>query len=51
MSADTARPEHYFDGGFTYLLRNNMQFDVRAGVGANAAAVDFFAGSGLCVRF
>jgi hypothetical protein len=51
MSAETVRPEHYFDGGFTYLVSNNIQLDVRAGVGLNEAAADFFAGPGLSVRF
>jgi hypothetical protein len=48
--ADTVRPEHYFDGGFTYLLSNNVQWDIRGGVGLNNAAVDYFIGTGLSVR-
>jgi len=50
-SADTAKPEHYFNGGFTYLINNNIQWDIRAGVGLNDAADDFFAGSGISIRF
>ncbi len=49
--ADIARTEHYFNGGFTYLINNNMQFDIRAGVGLNAAADDYFLGMGLSIRF
>ena len=49
--ADTATPEHYFNGGFTYLLTDNVQYDVRAGVGLNEAADDYFVGTGLSVRF
>jgi hypothetical protein len=49
--ADVTRPEHYFDGGFTYLLSNDVQLDIRGGVGLNDAADDFFAGTGLSVRF
>jgi hypothetical protein len=49
--ADVALPENYFDGGFTYLINNNVQFDVRAGVGLNDAADDYFFGTGLSVRF
>jgi len=49
--ADTAQVEHYFNGGFTLLLSNDVQFDVRAGYGMNRAADDFFAGVGLSVRF
>ena len=48
--ADTAKPEHYFNGGFTYLLNNDVQFDVRAGVGLNNAADDYFVGVGGAVR-
>lgn len=50
-SADTERPEHFFNGGFTYLLSNDIQLDVRAGVGLNDAADDYFVGSGATVRF
>jgi len=50
-SADTARTQHYFDSGLTYLLNADVQFDIRAGVGLNAAAADYFAGIGLSVRF
>jgi hypothetical protein len=47
----TALPEYYFDGGFTYLVHPNLQLDIRAGVGLNDAADDFFGGSGAVVRF
>ena len=50
-SADTADVEHYFNGGFTYLVNNDVQFDVRAGSGLNGAADDFFVGTGLSIRF
>jgi hypothetical protein len=50
-SADTNHTENYFNGGFTYLLNDNVQWDIRAGVGLNEAADDFFVGSGLSVRF
>ena len=45
------KPEHYLNGGFTYLLSNDVQFDIRAGYGLNDAADDVFIGSGLSVRF
>jgi hypothetical protein len=44
-------PQHYFDGGFTYRVHNNLQLDIRAGVGLNEAADDYFAGSGAVFRF
>jgi hypothetical protein len=50
-SADTNRPEHYFNGGFTVLFGDNVQWDIRAGVGLNEAADDFFAGTGMSVRY
>lgn len=49
--ASTALPEYYFDGGFTFPITNDLQFDIRAGVGLNEPADDFFAGSGFVVRF
>lgn len=50
-SADTAVSEHYFNGGFTYLISNDVQWDIRAGTGLNDAADDFFIGTGLSIRF
>ncbi len=44
-------PRHSFDGGFTYLIRPSLQFDAFGGVGLSDAAVDWFIGSGLSVRF
>lgn len=49
--ARTARTQHYFDAGFTYLINNNVQLDMSAGVGLNEAANGFFAGAGLSIRF
>jgi len=50
-SADTEKPQHYFDGGFTYQFTNDIQWDIRGGVGLNEAADDYFVGSGLTIRF
>lgn len=50
-SADTNHTEHYVNGGFTVLLSDDVQWDIRAGLGLNQAADDFFAGTGLSVRF
>jgi hypothetical protein len=49
--ATTALPEYYFDGGFFFPINNDLQFDVRAGLGLNEPADDFFAGAGMVVRF
>jgi hypothetical protein len=50
-SGEGEKPQHYFDGGFTYLFSNDIQFDVRGGVGLSAAADDYFVGTGLSLRF
>ncbi len=42
---------HTLNGGFTYLINNNLQIDIRAGAGLNEEADDFFAGAGLSWRF
>ena len=44
-------PENYLDGGFTYKVTKYFQLDVRAGIGLNRHAEDFFAGSGFSVRY
>src|SRR5204863_10025423 len=43
--------QHYADGGLTFLLNNNLQFDIRAGVGLSEASDDYFAGVGLVKRW
>jgi hypothetical protein len=48
--ADTNHTENYADGGFTYSVTNNLQLDIRAGVGLNEAADDYFVGSGFVIR-
>lgn len=50
-SADAAKPQHYFDGGMTYLISSDVPWDLRAGLGLNDAADDFFVGTGLSIRF
>ena len=44
------RPQHNYDGGFTYLVTPNFQLDWRAGLGLNDAAGGFFTGCGLTIR-
>lgn len=50
-SADSAKPVHFFNGGFTFLVHNDLQLDVRAGLGLNEAAEDYFLGVGSAFRF
>lgn len=45
------RPQHYLNGGFTYLVNDNFQLDIRLGLGLNAAADDLFAGAGASYRY
>jgi len=49
--ASAAKPEYYFDGGFTFSVTNDLQLDVRSGSGINGAADDYFIGSGAVIRF
>lgn len=44
-------PSHSFDGGLTYLLRDNLQLDLAAGLGLSDAADDWFVGLGVSVRW
>lgn len=44
-------PLHVLDGGFTYLITNNVQYDIRGELGLNSAAPDYGVGTGLSVRF
>jgi hypothetical protein len=50
-SDSSAKPEHYFDGGFTFLVTNDLQLDIEAGVGLTEAADDYFVATGLGIRF
>lgn len=42
--------QHAFDGGFTYLLRPNLQLDLLGGAGLSEAADDGFVTAGLSWR-
>ena len=43
--------EHYANGGFTWSVTDDVQWDIRLGAGLNEEAQDFFAGTGLAIRF
>jgi hypothetical protein len=47
----TGGPMHYADGGFTFLVRDNLQLDLEGGVGLNDSSSDWFIGMGVSVRF
>lgn len=44
-------PRNSFDGGFTYLVSDNFQFDIEAGTGLSEDADDWFFGVGVAYRF
>ena len=44
-------PENAFDGGLTYLVRDNLQLDAAAGVGLSDAALDWFGLVGISYRW
>lgn len=46
-----ARTQHYLNGGFTFSVTNDLQLDIRAGVGLSHASDDYFVGTGLVKRF
>jgi hypothetical protein len=48
--AETSRNQQYFNTGVTYLISDNIQWDIRVGVGLNDAADDFFTGTGFSIR-
>jgi hypothetical protein len=49
--APDAGPQYYADGGFVYRVTNNFQLDIRAGIGLNRRADDFFTGAGFAYRY
>ncbi len=44
-------PQYYFVRGTTVLIMDNLQWDIRTGLGLNKWADDFFAGTGLSLRY
>lgn len=50
-AAQAVKPEYYLNGGLTWRINNDIQADVRAGMGLNEAAADLFAGAGLVLRW
>ena len=47
---EDAANQHSIDGGFTFLMNDNLQLDVSAGAGLNDAAPDFFVAAGVAWR-
>ena len=49
-ASQSGGPANFFDGGFTFLPRHNLQFSIFGGVGLSKAAPDWFGGIGLTFR-
>jgi hypothetical protein len=47
---DSGRPAHALDTGLTYLIADNVQFDVIGGIGLSDEADDWFVGAGVTWR-
>ena len=43
--------DHLFNAGFTFLVNNDLQFDLAAGSALTAGAPDFYVGGGISVRW
>lgn len=50
-TGQAAVPRHYAVGGLVYFITKNLEVDIRAGVGLNAQANDFLAGTGFAIRY
>jgi hypothetical protein len=49
--AQGVSPQYYADGGFSLMVTDDLEVDIRAGVGLNEQADNFFTGIGGGVRF
>ena len=47
---ERGRSEHYLNSGLTWLAHDDLQWDVRVGVGLNDAAEDMYVGAGMVFR-
>ncbi len=50
QNSTTVKTEHYLNGGVTYLLSPDLQFDVHYGVGLTEVSNNYFAGMGFAFR-
>ena len=51
FSDEGIKDEHALDGGFTWLVSDDLQLDLSAGAGLNNAAPDFYVAVGAAWRF
>ncbi len=50
FESSNAKQEYYFDGGFTILAHDNLQLDIRSGLGLNNNSDEMFVGTGFVYR-
>jgi hypothetical protein len=50
-SPEATHPQHYIVAGFVYFLNNDLEVDIRAGVGLNQHASDYLLGTGFAARY
>lgn len=50
-SSESAQTEHYANCGMTFKMTEDVQWDIRTGMGLNDAAADWFTGVGMAIRF
>lgn len=43
--------QQFFNGGFTFLVTNDILWDIRAGAGLNENSDQYFVGTGVSIRF
>ena len=48
---EASASSHLFNGGFTFLISNNLQLDLAAGTALTENAPDFYVGGGISVRW
>lgn len=51
LPASTDASNQNIDGGFTYLIKNNIQFDIYGGLGLTREANNFMLGTGIAFKF
>lgn len=50
FESGNAKHEYYLNGGFTILAHENLQLDIRSGLGLNKDSDDMFVGTGFVYR-
>ena len=50
LVSEAIGPRHTANGGFIWLVNDNLQLDINAGAGLNKRADDYFVGAGIAFR-